>query len=230
MRWPNASARGWGGIAAGAFGGVTGGGTDLVVALFRTLGLGVFQSVLAQGLVSDPLDKTISFTVVFILLIMVISVRRATAPSPSLTQPRDRRMASGVESAPGKGTVFWLELPDSQTGVGGTPANRLAVAVEAEADGQVLEEAILSPGYVKEYSATNNIQVRTGNAAGVQLTLNGEVQPSLGNTGDIVDTGWALENGVLVVQTPVPDTTTTPSPFPSPAPSATVTSTLTPQL
>ena len=55
-------------IAAGAFGGVTGGGTDLVVALFRTLGLGVFQSVLAQGLISDPLDKTISFTVVFVIL------------------------------------------------------------------------------------------------------------------------------------------------------------------
>ena len=50
------------------FGGVTGGGTDLVVALFRTLGLGVFQSVLAQGLTSDPLDKTISFTVVFVIL------------------------------------------------------------------------------------------------------------------------------------------------------------------
>jgi energy-coupling factor transport system substrate-specific component len=55
-------------IAAGVFGGVTGGGTDLLVALFRTLGLGVFGSVLAQGLTSDPLDKTISFTVVFIIL------------------------------------------------------------------------------------------------------------------------------------------------------------------
>ena len=55
-------------IAAGVFGGVTGGGTDLLVALFRTLGLGVFQSVLAQGLVSDPLDKTISYTIVFVIL------------------------------------------------------------------------------------------------------------------------------------------------------------------
>ena len=55
-------------IAAGVFGGVTGGGTDLLVALFRTLGLGVLQSALAQGLTSDPLDKTISFTVVFLIL------------------------------------------------------------------------------------------------------------------------------------------------------------------
>jgi energy-coupling factor transport system substrate-specific component len=55
-------------IAAGVFGGVTGAGTDLLVAAFRTLGLGVFQSTFAQGLTSDPLDKTISFTIVFIVI------------------------------------------------------------------------------------------------------------------------------------------------------------------
>jgi hypothetical protein len=55
-------------IAAGVFGGVTGGGTDALVALFRTLGLNVFQSAYAQGLTSDPLDKTISYTVVFLIL------------------------------------------------------------------------------------------------------------------------------------------------------------------
>jgi hypothetical protein len=55
-------------IAAGVFGGVTGAGTDALVALFRTLGLNVFQSAFAQGLTSDPLDKTISYTVVFLIL------------------------------------------------------------------------------------------------------------------------------------------------------------------
>ena len=55
-------------IAAGVFGGVTGAGTDALVALFRTLGLNVFQSAFAQGLTSDPLDKTISYTIVFVIL------------------------------------------------------------------------------------------------------------------------------------------------------------------
>ena len=55
-------------IAAGVFGGVTGGGTDALVALFRTIGLNVFQSAFAQGLTSDPLDKAISYTVVFAIL------------------------------------------------------------------------------------------------------------------------------------------------------------------
>lgn len=55
-------------IAAGVFGGVTGAGTDALIALFRTLGLNVFQSAFAQGLTSDPLDKTISYTIVFVIL------------------------------------------------------------------------------------------------------------------------------------------------------------------
>jgi energy-coupling factor transport system substrate-specific component len=63
-------------IAAGVFGGVTGGGTDALVALFRTLGLNVLQSAFAQGVTSDPLDKTISYTIVFaILAAMPITVR-----------------------------------------------------------------------------------------------------------------------------------------------------------
>ena len=47
---------------------MTGAGTDLVVSLYRTLGLNVLTSVFAQGLTSDPLDKTISYTVVFLIL------------------------------------------------------------------------------------------------------------------------------------------------------------------
>jgi hypothetical protein len=63
-------------IAAFVFGGVTGSGQDLLVSLYRTLGLSVFQSAFAQGLTSDPLDKTISYTVVyFILAAMPITVR-----------------------------------------------------------------------------------------------------------------------------------------------------------
>jgi energy-coupling factor transport system substrate-specific component len=63
-------------IAAGVFGGVTGTGTDALVALYRTLGLSVLQSAFAQGLTSDPLDKTMSYTIVFaILLGLPLTVR-----------------------------------------------------------------------------------------------------------------------------------------------------------
>jgi hypothetical protein len=55
-------------IAAIAFGGVTGSGGDLIVAALRQGGSDVFQASLGQGLFSDPIDKTITSFVVFIIL------------------------------------------------------------------------------------------------------------------------------------------------------------------
>jgi hypothetical protein len=54
--------------AAIVFGGVTGAGTDLLVAAFRASGAGIASSVMAQGAVSDPFDKMLSFMVVWLIL------------------------------------------------------------------------------------------------------------------------------------------------------------------
>ena len=55
-------------IAAYVFGGVTGSGTDVLVAALRQGGSDVFSASLGQGLFSDPIDKTITSFVVFIVL------------------------------------------------------------------------------------------------------------------------------------------------------------------
>lgn len=55
-------------ISAYLFGGVTGGGTDLLVAYFRGSGRSALESSLAQGLISDPLDKLVSLVLVQLLL------------------------------------------------------------------------------------------------------------------------------------------------------------------
>jgi ECF transporter, substrate-specific component len=55
-------------IAAGVFGGVTGAGTDFLVAAFQQAGSDLQTAVLQQGLLSDPIDKTVTFFVVFVLL------------------------------------------------------------------------------------------------------------------------------------------------------------------
>ena len=55
-------------IAAYVFGGVTGSGVDLVVAALRQGGADVLNASLGQGLFSDPIDKTITSFVVFIVL------------------------------------------------------------------------------------------------------------------------------------------------------------------
>jgi energy-coupling factor transport system substrate-specific component len=55
-------------ISAYVFGGVTGAGTDILVAAFRQAGLDVLGSSMAQGVASDPLDKAISFFVVWLIV------------------------------------------------------------------------------------------------------------------------------------------------------------------
>ena len=55
-------------IAAYVFGGVTGSGTDLIVAALRQGGSDVYNASLGQGLFSDPIDKTITSFVVFMVL------------------------------------------------------------------------------------------------------------------------------------------------------------------
>ncbi len=55
-------------ITAIVFGGVTGSGTDLMVAAFQKAGSDLQTAVLQQGLLSDPVDKTITYFIVFLLL------------------------------------------------------------------------------------------------------------------------------------------------------------------
>jgi hypothetical protein len=55
-------------ISALVFGGVTGSGTDLLVAAFQQAGADLQTAVLQQGLLSDPIDKTLTFFIVFAIL------------------------------------------------------------------------------------------------------------------------------------------------------------------
>jgi hypothetical protein len=55
-------------ISAVVFGGVTGSGTDFLVAAFQKGGSDLQTAVLQQGLLSDPIDKVITSFVVFLIL------------------------------------------------------------------------------------------------------------------------------------------------------------------
>jgi hypothetical protein len=55
-------------IAANVYEGVTGSGTDFIVATLRQGGADVYNSSLGQGLLSDPIDKTITCFVVLLVL------------------------------------------------------------------------------------------------------------------------------------------------------------------
>lgn len=55
-------------ISAFVFGGVTMGGSDFIVLFFRSKGFSLYQSTLFQGFIMDPLDKVVTYLVVFTLI------------------------------------------------------------------------------------------------------------------------------------------------------------------
>lgn len=55
-------------ISAFIFGGATGGGTGALVGAFQAMGQSLLGATTLQGLLSDPLDKAITFTIVVIIL------------------------------------------------------------------------------------------------------------------------------------------------------------------
>jgi hypothetical protein len=67
-------------IAAGVFGGVTASGTDFLVAAFRQAGADLQAATLGQGLISDPIDKVITFVVVYLLIGAMARRMRARFP------------------------------------------------------------------------------------------------------------------------------------------------------
>jgi hypothetical protein len=67
-------------IAAGIFGGVTGSGADFVIAAFRQAGADLEQAVLGQSLISDPIDKVITFFVVYLILGAMATRTKARFP------------------------------------------------------------------------------------------------------------------------------------------------------
>ncbi len=67
-------------ISANLFGGVTGAGTDFLVAAFRQAGADIGAATLGQGLISDPVDKITTFFVVY--LVLSAMARRTKARFP----------------------------------------------------------------------------------------------------------------------------------------------------
>lgn len=86
-------------MAAIVFGGVTGAGTDLLVAAFLQSGNSILESTLAQGVVSDPFDKMTSYLLVWMIvqslprrLLARFPNTRDVAPSQPIVEPAVRAM------------------------------------------------------------------------------------------------------------------------------------------
>lgn len=70
-------------ISAYVFGGVVGAGTDAIVGTFRATGLDALGANMAQGVVSDPLDKLVTFLIVWaVLLALPASIKASYGNLP----------------------------------------------------------------------------------------------------------------------------------------------------
>ena len=67
-------------ISANVFSGVTGGGTDFLVAALRQAGADIGAATLGQGLISDPVDKITTFFVVYLVLTAMATRTKARFP------------------------------------------------------------------------------------------------------------------------------------------------------
>src|SRR3990170_925992 len=77
-------------ISANLFSGVTGAGTDFLVAAFRQAGADIGAATLGQGLISDPIDKVTTFFVVYLILNAMARRTKARFPQGErLVEPPD---------------------------------------------------------------------------------------------------------------------------------------------
>ena len=93
-------------------------------------------------------------------------------PYPTPTVPAQRRRQPCVRRR------RWKCKPASRISVQAHFGQRSWVRVVG--DGQVIEESLLEAGIDRTWEATQTLTIRTGNAAGVELSLNGQ---SLGTMG-----------------------------------------------
>ena len=114
-------------------------------------------------------------------------------------------------SAPAQGTA---PAPADTTNPAATLHVSLAASedtwVQVWADGKTVLIGVLSPGAVKTVEAVESLRIRTGNAGGLQVTVNGKAAGPLGPKGQIRVVEVTRE-GVHILPPP-------PKPAPAPAP------------
>ncbi len=97
-------------------------------------------------------------------------------------------------------------------------------------DGQVLLETILEPGEQREWVGKQAVTIRSGNAGGVVIVLEGQELGVMGEPGQVIERTWTWLDGQIIEQEPtitaeggavgggVEPIIHTPTPLPTPTP------------
>lgn len=77
-------------------------------------------------------------------------------------------------------------------------------------DGETVQEGMTRPGDTFSWQGTDQVNLTTGNGAGIEVTLNGQELGPLGGRGEVVEKIWTLSGEVAPTPTLAP--TATPQP------------------
>ena len=83
-------------------------------------------------------------------------------------------------------------------------------------DGKVAQDFVMEPGATSDWEALQSIVLRTGNGAGVQVTVNDQKLPPLGGPSEVIELRWDLIDGEIIQATPGPTLPPPPTATPTP--------------
>lgn len=152
------------------------------------------------------------------------------SPTPVASQPAPTRTPV-LEPTPALGpaptitllpTIGATNTPQPPTPAPTTPSNEVEVAVEitqpswiqVTVDGRQVFAAILQPGQNRAWRGQRSVVLRTGNAGGTIIFVNGQAVGTLGTPGAVVEREWQLGQGDVIMLQPgqAPPPTWTPNP------------------
>lgn len=141
-------------------------------------------------------------------------------PEPTATQPQPQIIPTSDLLPLPTPTVPPTETPTPRPTA--TPEVVASLAMEMRitqrawvrvlVDGQKVEESTLEAGETRFWEAMESILIRTGNAAGVSLVLNGEDLGPMGQVGEVVERVWVVGEEGLPGSPLVSEPTSTPTP------------------
>ncbi len=116
----------------------------------------------------------------------------ATPKPPTATRPPQPTATS---------TTVATQASDLRLALRTTARSWLRVII----DGETVFQGILNAGESRTWRGKREIRLRTGNAGGVEVTLNDQALGALGKSGEVLERIWTLSaNGTIRVSTPTP--------------------------
>ncbi len=155
------------------------------------------------------------------------SISQVLLATPTMTLVKNGATPTLIVNTPsaGNGTPVAFDAPPEEKGAG---VQVHVVVVErtwmrVTVDGKVVFEGRVQPGSAYPYEGEEQIEILTGNAAGLRVTYNQRDMGLMGNFGEVINRVYSPKG--ILTPTATPTLTGTPTPLTTPTPSPTATAT-----